>query len=359
MMVAMVAGWAWAADAARMGVVQYVEGKVTHSRDGKDLGALDIGDDLVSGDLLVTAQDGRLVIELDKACGMQGTLSVNPSSSLYLNLDLVKGEKRTTIDLLTGSVGAKVKKIAGSPSMQVQTATAIAGVRGTEFEVATSVNDAVLVTCSEGEVALDDGSGGALPVTAGKALEKRGSDRPRYLDADPAAIREFRSRWLTEEIAAFKGNPLKALTVFEKRYSDLSAAFKKAFDPFERSAVLRKWIDEDRAGIKPRALDPRVMREKKDLFAPMRDLKRTLFQFERVYFRIDQLYDLVKGTDIEAKELRPGLTVGAFFQRFEAEKAALAGRLGLFHYAQRLFAQRDDGSTDLFGSDFTGLGKRP
>lgn len=50
----------------------------------------------------------------------------------------------------------------------------------------------------------------------------------------------------------------------------------------------------------------------------------------------------------ESLEQRRGFTVGDFLRRFEREKALLEKGIAVFHYAQRLFAQRDSGSSGLF-----------
>lgn len=345
----------WGLDSQVVGKVQYTEGKVSYAREGGEAKELDLGFSVRDGDLLKTGADGRIVITLDKTTGMSGSVTVNPSTSLYLDLGLFRGSQRTSLDLLMGSVGAKVKKLAGSPTMQVQTSTTVAGVRGTEFEVAVSLNDAVLVTCSEGEVSWDDGQGSALPVAAGKAVEKRGAGKAAYLDADPAAIKEFRARWMEGELSALKINPRKAIAAYEARYAKLSDSFQKSAEPLVASPVLRKWMDEDRAGRKPRFLDPAVMREKKEIFASLKALRKDIFLFERVYVRVAELEDLLAGTPAEAFELRQGYTVGDFFKRFEREKAILSRRIGLFHYALKLYAQRDDGGSELLqGSFFAG-----
>jgi hypothetical protein len=340
----------WGLDAQALGQVQYAEGEASFSRNGSEATGLVIGFGLLAGDLVRTGRNGRVVITLDKSTGMAGTITISPSTSLYLDLGLFRGSQRTTLDLLAGSVGAKVKKLAGSPSLQVQTSMAIAGVRGTKFDVSVSLNDAILITCSEGEVSCDDGSGGSLPVAAGRAVERRGKAKAAYLDADPAAIKDFRDRWMEGELAALRSDPRKALLAYEARYARLSEGFKAAAGALASSPVIRKWMDEDRAGARPRALDPAVMREKKEAFGRLKEVRRSIFLFERVYVRVAELEDLFGGGELGGIELRKGYTVGDFFRRFEGEKPLLSGRIGLFHYAMRLYAQRDDGNTELLGS---------
>lgn len=349
----------WAAGATPVGRIDYVEGGVTITRAGKSLGDPNPDDPLLSGDLVKTSADGLLVIAMDKTTGMGGTITVKAKSALYLRLDESKGEKRTQVDLLAGSVASKVKKLSGSPTMQVTTGGTVAGVRGTEFEVAISVNEAALVVCAEGEVSFGDGKE-EFPVPAGKAAEKRPGERLRYLPVAVSSVRQFREKWVADEVAAFRADPARALGAYEKRYAELSSSFNQAFEPFQKSEVLRKWMDEDRAGAKPRGIDPAVMREKKAIVGDLQKLRKILVIFERVYYRLDEIDGLVSGTSLERRELRPGLTAGDFLRKVRDERDALSRRVALFRYAELLYSFRNEGGTgmpgssggdDFFGSD--------
>lgn len=340
----------FAAEPLPLGRIDYVEGGVSLTRAGKVLPDPNPDDPLFSGDLVKTAGDGLLVIAMDKSTGMGGTITVRSKSALYLRLSEAKGEKKTQIDLLAGSVGSKVKKLAsGAGTMQVTTGGTVAGVRGTEFEVAVSVNEASLVVCSEGEVSYGDGKE-ELPVPAGKAVEKRPGERLRYLPVAVSSVRQFREKWIADEIAAFRADPVRALAAYEKNYTTLSGNFAKAFEPFQKSEVLRKWIEEDRAGAKLRALDPAVMREKKAIVGDLQSLRKTLFIFERVYYRLEEIEGLVAGTALERRELRPGLTAGDFLRKVRDEREGLARRVGLFRYAEKLYELRNEGGAGMPGS---------
>jgi hypothetical protein len=347
----------WAVQQPKVGRIDYIEGSVSISRAGKAIASPNIDDALQSGDLVKTAGDGMLVIAFDKNTGMNGKLTVNARSSLYLKLESVQGQPKTSIDLLAGSLGSKVTKIAGKPTMAVQTSGAVMGIRGTEYEVAVSVNDAVLVTCVEGQVACDDGQG-ELPVPAGKVVEKRQGEKLRYLPVAVSSVRDFRAKWIADEIEVFKGNAVGFLADFEKRYSKLDAQFNADFAPFQKSAVLKKWLDEDRAGKRVNPMDPATMRDKKEISGQLLKLRKTLFMFERIYYRVDELLDIVEGTPAERQELRPGLTAGDFLRRVKAERDQLAKDTALYRYAESLYAARNPdgeaiggGDDDFFGGD--------
>jgi hypothetical protein len=332
------------------GVVDYIEGSASISRDGKTSLALDLGASLSPGDLLATQADGLVVISLDKSTGMKGNITVRSNTALYLKLETVKGDKRTTLDLLAGSVASKVKKLAGHPSMRVTTNSAVAGVRGTEFEVSTSIGDAILVICSDGAVSCSDGSD-TLPVQAGKALEKRPGEKLAYLPVSTSSIQQFRENWIAGQIDAFRADPIKALADYEKRYADLSSRFQTGFEPFQKSAILKKWMDEERQGIQPRILDPTVMREKREIASDLLALRKILFTYERIYYRMLEVEALVADTPLEKEELRPGYTAGEFIRRVRTEREGLARRVALFRFAEKLYAQRSDPDSALYGDD--------
>ncbi|HET7838559.1 MAG TPA: FecR family protein [Rectinemataceae bacterium] len=342
------ASMAWSLETTQIGKVDYIEGGVSINRVGKTLSDPNIDDPLYSGDLIKTAGDGMLVIAMDRSTGMGGTITIRSRAALYINISMVKGQPKTSIDLLAGSIGSKVSKLSGSPTMAVNTNGAVMGVRGTEYGVAVSVNEAVLVTCTEGQVAVTDG-GEELPVPAGKALEKRPGEKLRYLPVAVSSVKDYNERWIADEIEAFKADAPRALADYAKRYNDLSAKFAAAIDPFQKSATVRKWFDEDRTGVVVNPMDPAVLREKKEVAGLLLDLRRVLFLFERVYYRVDDLSGIIAGTPYERTLVSPGVTAGDFLHRVADEREQLSRQVARFRYAEKLYEARSP-EGEVFGS---------
>jgi len=341
----------WAQDPKPFGMVNYVEGTVTVIRAGKPLKeALNIGDDVFPDDMLKTTADSYVVIDLAKTTGMAGTLTIKPKSVVYLRLSPDATSPKSTIELISGQIGSKLAKISGSPTFKVTTDGAVMGVRGTGFTVATSVSGGILVVCSEGAVTAEDESG-AIAVPAGKAAEKRPAERLRLMPVSVSSPEEFEKRWIAEAIEAFRADPARALADYEKRYADLSARFAAAFDPIQKSEILSKWLKEDASGTAINPRSPEVMREKKELAGAILEVRKVLFIFERIYYRILQLQDIVAGTPAERIEIRKGLTVGDFLRKVKSEAAVLERRVNLFRQAERLYALRN-----ADGTGFSGLG---
>jgi hypothetical protein len=345
----------------KVGGIDYAEGVVTIGRGGKVISAPNIGDPILSGDFIKTQGDGMLIIAMDKNTGMNGKITVQPRSSLYINLDAVKGEPRTQIQILTGAIGSKVNKLTGSPTVTVTSSSAVMAVRGTEYEVAVSINaddasanaqQALLVTCMESKVAVNDGME-EVEVSAGKVLEKRPGERFRFLPVAVSSVRGFSQRWITDEIAAFRADAPRALADYATRYADLSAKFEAAYDPFQKSPTAKKWAEEDRTGAKINPLNPAVMREKKELAGYLLNIKKVLFVFERVYYRVDEISDAIAGTADERRDIRPGQTAGDFIQSVRAEREKLAAEVARYRYIEELFRQRDpDGEAFSNNDDF-------
>ena len=342
----------------KVGSIDYAEGVISIGRQGKTVSAPNIGDPILSGDLIKTQSDGMLIIVMDKNTGMSGKITVKSRSSLYINLDAVKGEPRTQIQILTGAIGSKVNKVAGSPTVTVTSSSAVMAVRGTEYEVSVSINandssantqQATLITCTESKVSVSDGMGD-VEVPAGKVLEKRPGERLRFIPVALSSVKGFSQKWMTDEIAAFRADAPRALSDYAKRYADLSAKFAAAYEPFQKSPVAKKWADQDRTGAKVNNLDPAVLREKKDLAGHLLNLKKILFVFERIYYRMDEISDVISGTADEKREIRPGQTAGDFIKAVRAEREKLASQVARYRYIEELYRQRSP-EGDAFSSD--------
>jgi hypothetical protein len=348
-------GAAFAQGAQPFGSIDYVEGSASIMRGNKTLGEANIGDEVMADDLIKTAADGIVIINLDRSTGMRGTLTIRPKSVAYLRLSKDSSGVKSGIELIAGQIASKMNKIAGNPSFNVSTETVAMGVRGTAFGVATSVNGSILITCTEGEVSASDGQA-SFAVPAGKAVERRPAERLRLLAVAVSDPEQFEKRWIADEIEAFRADAPRALADFERRYTDLKERFIAAFDPLQKSETLAKWIREDSAGMVPRANDPATLREKRELIGKIQEVRKILFIFERIYYRIDQLEGIVLGTPLERVELKKGLSAGDFLRRFRAEASALERRVATFRYAERLYALRNEGSSGLGGGsdDFFG-----
>jgi hypothetical protein len=344
-----------------VGSIDYIEGGVSVARNGKTISAPNIGDPILAGDLIKTQSDGLVIIAMGKNTGMGGKLTVKPRSSLYFNVELVKGEPKTSIEMLTGAIGAKVNKLTGNPTMNVTTSSAVMAVRGTEYDVVLSVNasdaeggsqQAVLIICTESKVAVNDGQG-EVEVPAGKVLEKRPGARPLFLPVALSSVKGYGERWIADEIKAFQADAPRALGFYAKRYRDLSSKFAAAYEPFQASPTPKKWAEEDRSGAKVNPLDPLVLREKKEIAGYLLNIRKVLFIFERVYYRVDELSNAIAGTDLERREILPGQTAADFIKSVYMERDRLESQVARYRYIEALYKHLDpDGGAFSDDDDF-------
>lgn len=336
-----------------VGIVEYLEGDVSLTRAGAPLNDFDIGSSVENYDLIKTGPTGRVVIALDKTTGMAGTLTVKPQSVFSVKSEAVKGSPATEGDMIAGAVSVKAKKVTGDPSLRIRTTTTVMGVRGTEFEVVISVNDSVLVGCSDGRVVCVDDQGEELEAVPGQSVIRNAGERLRRVPVAVSNLEQFRKNWIEEEIGVFKAAPLRALDQFAKSYRRHKADFDKAFEPLARDEALAAWAQEYRRGVVPRANDIAVMRQKAAVVPKIMAVRRVLFLFERVYYRLEDLRAQV-GPEIASAALPSGGPVGEFYRELAADKAQLERKTAAYRFAVRLFAERNEGRDPVGGGEEEG-----
>lgn len=131
--------------AAPLGKVVSVKGEawLGHGFDPKK--KVEVGDEVYAKDRIQTKSGAE--VKLDLAGKSQVT--IGPDS--YFKLQSNDTEK-TDLSLFSGSVKCKVKKLSDESRFQVKTPSAVAGVRGTEFETMLGNDMSTVVLCDEGEV---------------------------------------------------------------------------------------------------------------------------------------------------------------------------------------------------------------
>ena len=328
-----------------LATVEFLDGKVSVTRDGEPLKGVSIGDELFDEDLLSTGADGSLVLALAPATGMRGTIRVSPKSSFYLRSEPSGGAQKSQAELIAGQLSLKMKKLAGEPSFEVTSGSTVMGVRGTEFSVTSSPSGALLVSCVEGEVAcVEDGD--AASAVPGQAVERREGARLRRLAVAAGEAEGFRQRWADEEAAAFRRDAPRAAKAIAQKYLELQAAFSESQEQAAGSEVLRRWIAERKAGAKGGRPDlaamERDLRELRKLGPSLLEGRRLLGQLERANAAVAALEEALAGDEAVLKqEIRKGITVGDFFGKFAAERERLDRQVAWFRQAGKLLKQRE------------------
>lgn len=333
---------AYAATSASVGVIEELFGSVQVTRKGEVLGTIDMGESIENYDLIKTGSDGSVVISLTQGTGMTGTLVVKPNSVFTVKSDVVQGRPTTEGDVFVGSVGIRVKKISGDPALRVRTGNTVMGVRGTEFEVVVSVNDSLLVACTEGRVACSGDDGTEVDAVPGEAVERKTEEALRLIPVAVSSVNDFRDRWIADEITVFRASPVAALNQYARAYNRMVGQFRQASDSLEGEPVFTQWKREYKAGAVPSSRDVNVMKQKSAMVKKLMEVRKVLFLFERVYYRLDEIRAYVPASAQNAA-LSNGQRVDAFLRQVQGEQKELARMAAQYRLALRLYADRNDG----------------
>jgi len=181
-----------AADRAAPGQVTFVSGEATRSAGGVPE-RLAVGSAVYAGDTLETQGRTRLEITLRD----QSVVRVGPRSRVVLGAAVfgrTVEERKVATRLLVGDLWAKVAKAVGGDSrFEVQTANAVAGVRGTTFRVDAKADRSVVVKVYGGTVAVAGGGAIPRPAHQGGAPAGDGAGKKRVQVAGPKEV--SREQW--------------------------------------------------------------------------------------------------------------------------------------------------------------------
>ncbi len=329
---------------AGIGEITFIEGTVEIARNGGviDEMDLDVGSEIDNFDQIRTGDDGQLFILIESDRSPETEIHISQNTVFTIELNRIESKETTTLQLITGSLALKIGKLSGNQRFNVTTEAAAMGVRGTSFLVQTSPASDVLVACEEGRVScVDEDSGRAVDAQPGQIVEKRSGDLFRAVPVAVSDLATFRREWLTERIEAFKPNALKVLRLYAVRYDELSKRFYSEYEALmARSAVLDKWIQEDREGTIGSRIE--LMREKKQIVGHLFRIRGILFIFERIYFRLLELYSYFE-QGYGQGQIHSGLSAAEFFESFNAQRADLHEKIVRVRYVMKLYALRNEG----------------
>jgi hypothetical protein len=339
-----------AAAQSEIGSIAYMEEGVEIDRNRETIPTWDvyIGMGVENYDLMRTDNTGYAEVEVDSPRSAPSIVKISPNTSFYFEMNKIGKNDTTTIGLITGSLSVKVAKLSGRQNVEVATESALMGVRGTDFAVTLSPGGDILVTAEEGRVSCIDDSGQELFAEPGTVVEKRPGELFREVPVSVSDLETFQRDWYAERLEVFKANALRAIKFYADRYLRLKSRFDSAYgDLQDNSQILRKWYAEDRRGEIGGRMES--MREKKELIGELLELRKILYIFERVYFRLIELEGYYR-EGYGRGQIEPGLSSAAFFNRFNREKQELGKKMAELRYITKLYAKRNDGNfpTDLF-----------
>ncbi|MBN2738413.1 MAG: FecR domain-containing protein [Spirochaetales bacterium] len=334
-----------------VGEVTYVSGDVAILRDEESYDFLDPGMEVENYDLIQTSSNGEISIRLESAVSPTTEVKVQPNTAFTIELNDFGTKKASTIEMLTGSIALKVNSLTSSQDFNVRSESTVMGVRGTAFVVESTPGGDILVSCDEGSVECSGSSGKKVFAKPGTVVEQRSDGEIKGIPVSVTSLKQYRKDWLAERVSAFKANALRAIKNYANLYDEYIDKFKDAYSELmENEKVIKKWLAENKKKQMGDKIE--IMREKKALIGPLFKLRRVLFMFEKVYFRLVELkgyYDEGLGRG----EIKPGVNAGDFFKKFAAEQKVLKEKVGKVKSVMKMYAIRNNGffPTDAFNDD--------
>lgn len=345
--------------AQEIGEIVYLEGEPQVTRGGEVLTwEVDFGFPIENFDQVSSGRHGLVEIAMDPSTGMDATVTVQPNTSFYFQIEeLADGGRRGTVEMLSGTVAMRVNRLAGNNQVNVRTQSAVMGVRGTDFDVSIAGPGDILVTAKEGRVECTDSSGASLFAEPGQVVEQTVDGRFRTIPVRVSDLEDFRNTWFADRIEVFRGQALRAIRSYAARYEELILRFAEAYNNLlSEREILRKWIREDEQGTMAGTQD--LLREKRAIARHLGDIRGVLFIFERIYYRLLELEEY-HDEGYGRGQIEPGLSTTAFFRQFEADRGALEERMATVRYVFKLYAKRNDGQmpfdfSNAFDDEFFG-----
>lgn len=340
-----------------LGRIEYMDGSVEVSRNGSLLSGVDIGTPIENLDHIKTSTDATVTIAFSKDSGLSGTLQIVPGTNAVIRQDQIAGTATNEVELLAGSVSLKVKRLAGvRSSAQVRTPTAVLGVRGTEFVVA-SFNGSVLVACKEGEVACHayssstgSKSSKSLPSVPGKMVEVLENGAMNSSAFPEGSFEEnweaVRNKWKDLQIELVVANPASMLNMFAGDWTMYASKLDAGAARLRANAALKNWLKQ---GSSPAGSFGDWMKEKqavvKDLISIRGDMMMAIIN----WYRIEELVPYIPESSYGQK-LANGQTIGSFISQYNKSSKTVSNAVSLFRAAEKLYMLRNDGVSPF--SDF-------
>ena len=334
-----------------IGYIDSLTGDVEITRDGEvyDSYDLDEGNGVENYDLIRTLHNGEITIIIESDLCPETTISVEPNTTFNIEINKLKNKNQTTLSMITGGLALKVQGLTEDQDFNLETEGAVMGVRGTSFGAGSSPGGEILVTCVEGEVECRNEDGKSLRAIPGQVVELHPGELFQQVPVKISDLKKFKREWIAERIEAFKPNALKAIIQYSNTYLRLLTTFNRQYEMLmKKQAIINKWILEKKQGKIGSGME--IMKEKKQVISVLFQIRRTLFIFEKIYFRLLELQSYYK-QGYGRGDIKKGLTVKDFFKDFDKNSKELHKKVAKVRFISKLYAQRNNGSFPMDATD--------
>ncbi len=267
------------------GEIAYLEGDVTISRKGEILPfyEVDMGLTLEEEDVIRTGQNGYL--EIDMSYPASGSLlKIQPDTVFYFESRENGGSSSARVNIISGSIGLKVSKLARNESLNVETQSAVMGIRGTEFFVNKSPTGELLITCREGKVSCATPAMETFAIPGTVCLQNDGQDFKD--EAVPVGrLDQYREQWWKARTDALVSLGPLAVEYYGGRYTRQLPLFNDAWEELNRNNRLF----EEYESILARGETPamaKATRDKMTLTSSVIKMRSALPLMEEIFYTL-------------------------------------------------------------------------
>lgn len=342
------------ASAQVLGKIDYIEGMVSITRNGAPVARVEIGTPIENLDLVKTSSDGLVSITFDRNSGLTGTVQIVPDSTAVIRQDQLSGTSANEVQMMSGSVNLKVKRLAGVKStIQVRTPTSVLGVRGTEF-VVSSFNNSSLVACKEGEVFCTPYSGETgirAPDYTGKSsvpgrlIEIQESGQLNTGDFPAGDFEknwaEVQNKWKTFNVDLVVADPLTFVNRLATNWSLYSIKAESGASILRANPVLQKWLKNARNG-EPSGTMADWVRERPAVMKDMVSLRPDMVIAMITLYRLQEVVPYIPESAMN-QVLSNGQSVRSFIAQYKQSAASVEAAASLFNAAEKQYMLRNDG----------------
>src|SRR6056297_3028712 len=315
------------------GEIVYIEGNVEVYRDGSKLDwrTVDIGTYLQQYDMVETGEDGLVEILLSQSGG-GSTVTVEPETSFYFEVEAVEGPQKTSFAVMAGSMAFRVKKMTGNEAFQVRTESVAMGVRGTNFQVTVAAEGSILTTCDEGMVECTTEEGEREYSQPGQVVEKITDKDLDFVEVDPRELEAYRNEWVSLREDVFKRGAHIFIKGYGERYTKVRPRFLQAYSDL-RSVESGLRQVEHMGGTGNRGT---LFKLKGDVSPAVVRMRSILPMFENVFFRLEKLseyHEMGYGRGM----VNSTTSTDDFFRQFNSLEYEMKQRLSHTYYLLRLY----------------------
>jgi hypothetical protein len=194
--------------------VEFVSGDVNYRHLKEDWQDLEVGMNLVSGDMIETSMNSEAIL-FDGG----SEIYISENANFTISEKYEKGEKRSTFMLFLGRMKFKLGK-SGEAEPNIQTQTVNLTIRGTEFEVGSGYDGSTIVLIEEGSVAVQ-GKSSELVLEEGEGTEVQFGEEPSEKFDVMTKVIDW-DAWQLSSQDAVKGNETALLGQIQNRFEDIT-----------------------------------------------------------------------------------------------------------------------------------------